>query len=749
VTLRRAVALALLTTMLAFGTSAVAGAYEGTSLFDNIAPPSQSHGHSEDYQLSSYGLDTHIGPVVPTFHTPILPDVIPKGPPDFTTIAPTVLSAFTDGIFTIHRWLAALTLMLFDFAWSFDLIHLALQPVRIVSASLYRLLGGDAFLIVIVCVAAWAAVRSFRGAIASTLAQLGVSAVLVLVCLFLVFQGGRVADGVSRTVNGLSPALLAAVTGGDSGTSTADAQKSAKDALHDLMLRRPWMIFQFGGLNHCLDRDGKPVNPFGSACRTKVSNEPYAKLYLKAGEPNGKGRTLVYDAISKGHNPSPDQIDEAGVPRDLFNGVTLSDKDKAGVDMQQQPAVYERFGAVVLALAGGIGLDWLIGGLSAAVVVAQAVFLLLLMLAAVVLLAAPIPRFGHTIFHEYLGKLFFTGTRKLWNTLILALAVAILTAIQSTASSIGVLASTGLGCLFAWALVIGRDDIYDKIQRALSGRSHGEHRTIGQHARDIHSTARVARPVANLAVATAGLGPAAAVGTAKLSRAGMRQAGVMANEYAAGGHAATLAAAAAEQGGARQVLERQRQGATRRLREERARRARIEELQDKQKRAAKSTTTTTSGRPPVAFTAADAKELGELKRGAMKPAAYKHLRDEVTATDRRERETGDPFTQEQVNGTARRASAADRKTNGRTHRRESPEQTAEKARRWRNTHDRLFGGAQRERDAAERDAARRGVLPTDWDAVRAEREAPPSAGSVPPASGPKPGSKPPPPPKGK
>jgi hypothetical protein len=429
--------------------------------------------------------------------------------------------------------------------------------------------------------------------------------------------------------------------------------------------------------------------------------------------------------------------------------VTLSDKDKAGVDLQQQPAAYERFGATVLVLIGGLGLDVLIGGLSASVLVAQAVFLLLLMLAVVVLLAAPIPRFGHTIFHEYLGKLFFTGTRKLWNTLILALAVAILSAIQATAPTIGVLASTGLGCLFAWALVFARDDLYDKVQQALSGRSHHEQRRMGEHARDAVYIGRATRPFANVALAGVGAGVAGTVGTAKVTRAGARHAGVMANDYAAKDHAKQLAAAASEQARGRAALEAQRQASARRLREERARRARISELQKKQQRAANSTTTTTSGNPPGAFTASDRKELAGLQAAAMQPEAYKRLRTEVAATDRRARQTGDPFTADQVATAAKHAGASG------TREREAPERTAEKARNWRATHDRVFGGGVRNaneggptRHARDTDGR------TDRTAVggKPRRTSTPTSSAdrpkPPPPSGPKPGSKPP-PPKGK
>lgn len=495
-TWRKATALALLTVLLTGLIASAAGAYEGTSLFDQIAPP-PAHG-DDGYPLSRYGLDWHISAGLPTTNipVPVLPDLqVPTGLPDFDGIGPAIVSMFTNAIFTLHRWLAAMTLALFDFAWSFKLIKAALGPVIDSTDRLYGLFGGDPFFIGVVCMVVWMAVRSFRGAIASTAAQLAVAVMCVLACLTLIHQGKRIATDVSSGVDNISLGVLATSFGdGDSD----DAKQSVHDGMRAVMVHNFWMIYEFGGWAHCIDKDGKPVNPLISGC-TKIKHDKYGELYLRAGEPNGKGRTLVYNAIKDGKNPTADEMDDADVPSDLFDGIHLSEKDKAGVDMQQQPAVFDRFAAVLIGFLGSIGLDLLIGGLAASVVVAQAIFLLLIALAAVVLVATPIPRFGPDLFREYLEKLVWSATRKVWNAIILALVVVLLDATQKAAGTVGALATTGASCLFAWGLFLMRDDIYDRLQRAMSGRTHRQRR-VGEVARDVVWTARAASPVADAAV---------------------------------------------------------------------------------------------------------------------------------------------------------------------------------------------------------------------------------------------------------
>jgi hypothetical protein len=496
VTWRKATALALLTVLLTGLIASAAGAYEGTSLFDQIAPP-PAHG-DHGYPLSRYGLDWHISAGLPTTNipVPVLPDLqVPTGLPDFDGIGPAIMSLFTNAIFTLHCWLAAMTLALFDFAWSFKLIKAALGPVLDSTDRLYGLFGGYPFLIGVVCMVVWMAVRSFRGAIASTAAQLAVAVMCVLACFTLIHQGKRIATEVSSGVDNISLGVLATSFGdGDSD----GAKQSVHDGMRAVMIHNFWMIYEFGGWAHCIDKDGKPVNPLTPGC-TKVKHDKYGELYLRAGEPNGKGRTLVYNAIKDGKNPTADEMDDADVPSNLFDGVRLSEKDKAGVDMQQQPAAFDRFAAVLIGFLGNVGLDLLIGGLAASVVVAQAVFLLLIALAAVVLVATPIPRFGPDLFREYLEKLVWSATRKVWNAIILALVVVLLDATQKAAGTVGALATTGASCLFAWGLFLMRDDIYDRLQRALSGRAHRQRR-VGEIARDVVWTARAARPVADAAV---------------------------------------------------------------------------------------------------------------------------------------------------------------------------------------------------------------------------------------------------------
>jgi hypothetical protein len=597
--------------------------YQGSSLADNVAPPSDTRqGLVDRYPLNRYGLDFHVN----------------AGVTDVDGVPALVIQWFAASIWEFTRFLVNGVITLFLFAFSLDLVggqgsaggRGALGPIATATRAIYDVLGHDWLPTAIALAGGLAAWQVFiRRDIVRTASQAAVSVACVLLAIFIVTQPQLAIGGISRASHELGLGALALTHDGvEHGETT---RTRAADQLFRTLIYDPWVVLNFGGLEHCVDAHDRPVKPSSPDCGQRIDHRAkYAERWLRAGSPNDHARTVEYTTLRDGKLPD----DLEGGTND---GYKVSAADKPAVDIQQQAMAGERLGYVVMILLGELGAVLLLGALAIGVILGQVIALLLFAFAPLVLIAALFPGGGHAAFRTWVERLLFALTRPAIYGLVLGVVLAISSALLAASSTLGWLLAFSLQCLFYWFVFLYRRQLHDMILRAVPGTSGSTgHEDVRARARDAYYTAKMLQPVAQ----AAGAGGAAAAGrTRQLAREGLTTAGQLAESYAGRGHAATMANHAALTGAAIEELEAQHTDERRRLRAERARRAEIAGLSRRE-----------DGGDPIdgSLSRADRDHLSALREQALNDESYEALRERVSEVERRRREGEAPFTEEEV-----------------------------------------------------------------------------------------------------
>jgi len=705
-----------------------AGAYEGSSLYDNVSPEAQVGGLSQRYPSSRYGLDYHVDVVQTTTvdggvvgaaigglagfllgsgHDADVPTGI-----DFAAVPALIMHWLASAVWDFTRMIDNAVIALFTFAFSLDLIggaRGALAPVAAGVDNLYDELGVPWLPVLVTLLAIWIAVRlvAMRDLV-GTFGKLGVSLCCVVLAMILVTQPAWTIGGLSHFSSRLANGILGAVNGDD----TAAAKTAAADSLFETLVYSPWLVLNFGGVEHCVDADARPVSPWSRDCETTIDHaRKYAPRWLKA-SPNGPARNLEYRALRDGTVPDAAALDDAGAPAGYFDGYRVSDADKPAVDIQQQPLATERLAYALFILGGSAGAWLLIGGLSFGVILSQVQALLLLAIGVVMLLAAVFPGPGHRAFRMWLERLILALTRPIWYALILSIVLAIDRALIAATARLGTMMAFGLVAAFNWAVFFRRKDWYTQFVGALPGSTGAERRERSGFdiARDVYYGSRVAAPA--LAVATGGVGKLAgagawaAGGSARVARSGVQAGG---DAIASRGHASRMVAGAALNGQALAELEDEHSGRARRASQETARRSRIEALERRRQLARDDSEAPWAD--GVALTPREERELATLRRHRMDDDEFEGLRDSVDEVERRREDSGGiAFDDAAVAERAALVAARDEPRRRRDAKgRPDYDDLVRRARRWRDDeHPRIFGdGTGPDWAAVDRDIDRR------------------------------------------
>ncbi len=614
--------------------------YQGSSLYDNVAPESQVQGSLADrYPLNRYGLDYHVTVGVQDEDIPVLPDV-PSGV-DLDGLPALILHALAAFIWDVTRFLLNAVIALFTFAFSLDLLagssstgnQGALTPIADATRDLYDALGQEWLAAAIALVGGWAAWRALvQREYAGTFSQLALSVGMTLLAMLLITQPQWTIGGASKASNELSLAVLGALNEGDS----SSAKTAASNQLFETLIYDPWVVLSFGGTEHCVDANNKPVKPKSAACRTLIDHKrKYAERWLRAGPPNSKERIAEYNAIREAKAPGGQ------------SGYELSEADKPAVDIQQQAMGGERLGYAVLIFGGSLGAIVLLGGLSIGVILAQVLALLLFAFGPLVMLAAVIPGPGHATFRTWVERLFFAITRKVWYALILAILLAISSALLDASANLGWLMAFGLQCTFYWAVFLYRKEIYNALIRAWPGSTGAgeERRDVSGRARDVYYTGKLLAPAAQAAASTARIGLRVggdvAAGSGRAARDGLKTAGHLVEEEASRGFTTRLTEAASLNAAALGELEHEHRRERRRLRQEEGQRSRLVMLE----------------RRGVDLSPNERQELTKLQQGRLDEKNYRQLSARVGEVEKRRAADEPPFTEEQVRAKAREIAA--------------------------------------------------------------------------------------------
>jgi len=459
-----------------------------SDVWGNVGPSPQvgGEGIAGRYPLTNYSLDQHFDAVQASL----------TGGVDVSGVPPMIAYFLASILWLGTSFLANLLITLFSFAFGLDLVNGsqatggagALAPVSRAIHSIYAGVLGEPWLVLAVAIAGiWAMWKALvQRRYSETAGALGLSLIYVVAALFFVAQPGSTIGSVSKWTDEMSGAFLSISSHGDA-TSARQAKEDTANELFNLLVFKPWVVLNFGGLEHCVvagsgSKDSDPesvaVRPLSSspsrdaalARRLQAGTEitadgkvcvnnanKYAPRFLRysLGVPDKDERDKEYDALNDG--------DASDLPDADRSGYRLGVADKPATDAMEEGGQYQRLLLAIVLFVGELGAFLLLGSLSIGVILAQVLLLLLLAFSPVALIAAVIPGRGHDFFKGWLEKLAGYLLRKAAYSLILAVLLAVTGALQSATDQLGWLMSFGLQSLFFWAVFLQRKTLADSL----------------------------------------------------------------------------------------------------------------------------------------------------------------------------------------------------------------------------------------------------------------------------------------------
>jgi hypothetical protein len=458
-----------------------------TDVWSNVGPasPLGSGGLFGRYPLTNYSLDQHFDAVSASL----------TGGVDVSGVPPMIAYFLASILWLLTSFLANLLITFFSFAFSLDLVNGsqatggagALGPVAQAIHSIYANVFGAPWLVLAVTVAGlWAMWRSLvQRRHSETAGALALSLVYVVLALFFVAQPGATIGAASKLTNQMSGAFLS-ISDHGSPSGGGQAKDDAANQLFDLLVFKPWVVLEFGGLEHCAldgtgssdsDPESAPVRPLSSnpsrdaalarrlASGTEVAADgkvcanntnKYASHFLRFGLGSDE-RNEEYDALNDGDSSELPEADSAKA------GYRLGVADKPATDAMEEGGQFQRLGLALVLFVGELGAVLLLGSLAVGIILAQVLLLLLLAFAPVALVAAAIPGRGHAFFKGWLEKLAGYLLRKAAYSLILATLLAVSGALASATTQLGWLMSFGLQSLFFWAVFVQRKSLTESL----------------------------------------------------------------------------------------------------------------------------------------------------------------------------------------------------------------------------------------------------------------------------------------------
>ncbi|MGV1047850.1 MAG: hypothetical protein ACOYD4_04910 [Solirubrobacterales bacterium] len=465
----------------------------GSDVWSNISPaaPLGGGGLFGRYPLDHYTLDQHFTAV----------SVSLTGGVDVSGVLPMIAYFFAGALWWLTCFLANALITLFGFAFSLDLVNGssatggagALGPVSSAIHSIYASVFGGPWLVLAISVvgiwAMWKALVQRR--YSETAGALGLSLIYVVLALFFVAQPGATIGTASKWTNQMSESFLA-ISDHGSPTGGEQAKDDVANQLFDLLVVKPWVVLDFGGLEHCVladtgdegsDPQSVPVRPLSSnpardaalgrrlASGTEVTADgkvcvnnanKYAPHFLRFGLETNE-RDAEYDALDHGDSSKLPDADSAGA------GYQLGVADKPASDAMEAGGQYQRLLLALVVFVGELGAFCLLGALSVGIILAQVLLLLLLAFSPVALVAAAIPGRGHAFFKGWLEKLAGYLLRKAAYSLILATLLAVNGALAAATAQLGWLMSFGLQALFFWAVFLQRKNLTESLVGIVTG----------------------------------------------------------------------------------------------------------------------------------------------------------------------------------------------------------------------------------------------------------------------------------------
>lgn len=462
-------------------------------VMSNVAPASQlpDGALADAYPLGNYLLDHHFDAV----KAGVLSGV------DVSGIPPLIAWFLAQAIWQLTAFLANAVITLFTFAFSLDLVNGsaetggggALEPVAAAVRTIYRDVFGAAWLTVAVLLAGmWAIWNALvRRRYTETAGALATSVLFVVIALAFVTQPERTIGTATRWTNQMSGAFLSLSANGTV-TDHDEAKRQVSDQLFKLLVHDPWIVLNFGGLEHCVrnggsdDPDSVPVRPLspnpardaqlarqlrqgqqveadGKVCVNNAAK--YAPHFLRFPF-HSEQRDAEYEALKAGDaGKLPDED-----PGKRDGTYRLSAIDKPAAEAMGKEGQYDRLGLAIVILLGQLGAYLLLGSLAVMVIVAQVLVLLLLAFAPVALVVGVFPKRGHEFFIGWLQRLGGFLVRKAVFSLVLAVLLAVSNALARATGNLGWLMAFGMQAVFFWTVFLYRRQLTGPLTTAITGR---------------------------------------------------------------------------------------------------------------------------------------------------------------------------------------------------------------------------------------------------------------------------------------
>ena len=464
-----------------------------SDLYRNVGPGDTVSGLADRYPLSHYALDQHFSAVKASL----------TGGVDASGVPAMIAFFLANVTWQVTAFAANAVITLFAFAFSLDLLNGseatggagALAPASDAIRGLYASTFGEPWMAIAValagCWAMWHALVQRR--YTETAGALAMSLVYCLAALAIVTHPDETIGQASRLTNQLSTAFLSVSAGGQP-TGGDGARGAASDQLFALLIHTPWVALNFGGTEHCIrpgsgDRDHDPI----SLPVRPLSPDPAADARLRrqlrtAGQITTPQKACVentrrYPAHFLRYAPGSDDRDAEYQAVNDADPTQLPDSDLGKTDGSYRPAVIDkpvtdgmekggqdqRLLLSLVILAGELGALLLIGALSVSVLLSQVIVLLLACFAPVALVAAIVPGRGHLAFKAWAARLASYLVRKAAYSLVLAVILAVLSALQDATSNLGWLMSFGLQALLLWTVYLQRRALTAQLISTVSG----------------------------------------------------------------------------------------------------------------------------------------------------------------------------------------------------------------------------------------------------------------------------------------
>jgi hypothetical protein len=470
-------------------------AWGASDLYANLGPGGSVSGLVDRYPVGNYVLDSHFSAVKASL----------TGGVDASGVPSMIAFFLANLLWQITAFAAYAVISLFALAFSVDLLNGspntagagALAPVGDAIHNLYaNTIGAPWMEVAVVLAGCWAMWRALvQRRYAETVSALSMSLVFCLLAMAVVVKPDATIGQASRWTNEISAAFLS-VTAHGQVTDGPGARRATSDQLFDLLVFRPWVALQFGGTEHCIARgtgsrqhepESVAVRPLAAdpaadakaraqlhrdgrlstASKECVDNTVRYPDHFLRFAPGSDDRDAEYDAIN---NADPSKLPDSDPTNNSYRPGVV---DKPVTDAMEKGGQYQRLLLALVILLGEIGAFLLLGSLCVSVLLAQMVVLLLAAFAPVALVAAIIPGRGHELFKTWAGQLATYLVRKAAYSLVLAVLLAVIAALQDASTNLGWLLSFSLQSMLMWMVFLHRNKLAGQLTAAISGQQPG------------------------------------------------------------------------------------------------------------------------------------------------------------------------------------------------------------------------------------------------------------------------------------